>query len=347
MQLAFLTKNKYIIINAFKTSLAMVIAYFVGSLFGEIFPSQSVYYRWMVITVLVVMSTQPNLGGALDKALMRFLGTLVGGFSAILIIFLFKNKSTQLFISVPFVIISVYFAGTVSKFSYAGVLACVTLAITIFNNDPSVGFAISRVVEISLGVIIALIVNRFVFPIRSEVRLRQSYVKTISQLKDFFDVSFSTDKDLQKELTETMFREFIKQMNLLKEIRYEDSKKVVKEYEKMGLYIRRLYRYTIIMYEYLENSTPKKIVGLNEAKAFTQFRKSIIECLSNVSKCINQHKKITHKELLDFEKDILPFLDKIKLLRDNEHFIFYTKIFVLNLRKAAIEYNYISQISKH
>ena len=77
MQFAFLNSNKYAAINAVKASIAVAIAYTVGYCLGKLLGIEQMYL-WMVITVLVVMSTQPNLGGALDKALMRFLGTIIG-----------------------------------------------------------------------------------------------------------------------------------------------------------------------------------------------------------------------------------------------------------------------------
>ena len=349
MRLTFFKKNKYALINALKTALAMLLAYFTGLLFGKIFHIQ-IIEQWMVITVFVTMPVQPNLGGVLNRALMRLLGTVVGGLIAILIILFFKDRAIELLISIPLVIISIYFTVAVPKFSYAMFLAGLTLAIVIFEHNTSIEIAITRVFEIALGVVIVLIVNRFIFPIRAKVRLRYSYANTILQIREFFNVSFSTNNHsnkTHKNLTKSIFEDFVKQINLLKEIKHEDSAKVVKEYEKMGLYIRRLHRCTIIMYEYLENSTDKRIIGTDEEEAFAKFRQSIIKSLTTVSEHISKHKKITHKQLLNSEKDIIPFLNKIKLLRDNEHFVYYTNTFILNLRKTVIEYNYISRRSKH
>ena len=72
MQFTFLNSNKYAAINAIKASVAIGIAYLVGLYLGKVLDIDQIY-MWVVITVLVVMSTQPNLGGVLGKALMRFL----------------------------------------------------------------------------------------------------------------------------------------------------------------------------------------------------------------------------------------------------------------------------------
>ncbi len=61
MQFTFLNSNKYAAINALKASIESGLAYFVGMCLGEILGIGQMYV-WMVITVLVVKSTQPNLG---------------------------------------------------------------------------------------------------------------------------------------------------------------------------------------------------------------------------------------------------------------------------------------------
>ncbi|NDS72219.1 FUSC family protein, partial [Francisella tularensis subsp. holarctica] len=180
MQFAFLNSNKYAAINAFKACIAIVIAYLVGSFLGRIFGIERMYL-WMSVTVMVVMSTQPNLGGAVDKALMRFLGTVIGAVIAIIIVACVKNYIHEFMLILPFIFLAVYFAGA-TKYSYAGTLAGITLIIIMFNQQPGVQVAIYRAVEISLGIIISLIVNRFILPIRAETRLKESYSKTIAQI---------------------------------------------------------------------------------------------------------------------------------------------------------------------
>ncbi|MEY8702215.1 FUSC family protein, partial [Francisella philomiragia] len=188
MQFAFLNSNKYAAINALKATLAVVIAYTLGLMLGSFFDIEQMYL-WMTITVVVVMSTQPNLGGAIDKALMRFLGTVVGAIAALVIIATVQNHILQVFLILPFIFLAVYFAGA-SKYSYAGTLAGITIIIIILNKEPGVQVAIYRAIEISLGIAISLFVNRFIFPIRAETRLKESYIKTISQIHDFFDILF-------------------------------------------------------------------------------------------------------------------------------------------------------------
>lgn len=342
MQLAFLNSKKYATINALKAALAASIAYALGMYLESHFKmTQS--YLWIVITVLVVMSTQPNLGGALDKALMRFLGTVIGAMIAIIILLSVPSWLNYYF-AIPFVILAVYTAGASSKFSYAGTLSGITLIIILLNQNPSIQVAMYRAVEISLGIGISLMVNRFVFPIRAETRLKESYANTILQIRDFFDILFIERNDNHRKLREGLYGEFAKHLNLIKELKYEKSDKSVREFEKMSLYSRRLYRYMIISYERLESGFSNKSFENINNEVFNGFKQHIIESLEDIARDIKSRKRISYHEIVKYDKHILP------LLEDEQHdetFLFSIRMFLDALEKFSKEYNYILHISKH
>ena len=343
MQFAFLNSNKYAAINALKASIAAGTAYLVGLCLGKVLGIDQMYL-WMVITVLVVMSTQPNLGGALDKALMRFLGTIIGALVAIALTFVLP-KELLILGMLPFIVICVYVAGASSRYSYAGTLSGITLIIILLNKNPSLQVAVFRATEISLGIAIALVINRFIYPIRAETRLKQSYSKVVSQIRDFFDILFIERNDSHRKLRESLFHEFAKHLNLIKELKYEKSAKSVKEFEKMSLYIRRLYRYMIMMHEFIESQSQNDTFSqLKNDKVFVEFNSYIIASLTNVAEDISKRQRISYKQIISFERQILPLL---KNKYDNEVFLFSIQMFLQALERLAIEYNYILQISKH
>lgn len=343
MQFAFLNNNKYATINALKAAIAVVITYASIYSLGQLLDVEQMYL-WAVITVLVVMSTQPNLGGALDKAFMRLLGTITG---ALIAIFLTIVVAQEYFIiaMLPFVVLAVYTAGASSRYSYAGTLSGITLVIILLSKEPSLEVAILRATEISLGIAIALIVNRFVFPIRAETRLKQSYARAILQIGNFFDILFIERNNDHDKLRESLFHEFVKHLSLIKELKYEKSAKSVKEFEKMSLYIRQLYRYMIIMYEFIESQSQQATFSqLKEDEIFIEFSDYIIQSLASIAEDIKKRQRISYKQITSFDSHIVPLL---KNKYNNETFLFSIKMFLQALERLAIEYNYILQISKH
>ena len=81
-------------------------------------------------------------------------------------------KEFLFLVMLPFIVLTVYTAGVSPRYSYAGTLSGITLVIIILNKNPSLQVAILRATEIYLGIAIALVVNRFVYPIRAETRLK-------------------------------------------------------------------------------------------------------------------------------------------------------------------------------
>ena len=122
------------------------------------------------------------------------------------------------------------------------------------------------------------------------------------------------------------------QISYIKELKYEKSAKNVKEFEKMSLYIRRLYRYMIMMYESIEiQSHNDTFAQLKNDKVFVELGSHIIKCLTNVAEDINKRQRISYKQIISFEKHIVPLLkDKY----DNEVFLFSIKMFFTSFREA-------------
>ena len=346
MQIAFLNNNKYAAINTAKCIVGVIIALLIGDYFGFVFGGHA-KSSWIVITVLVVMSTQPNLGGVLNKAAMRLLGTFIGSSISVMLI-LSLSGLYQILFALPFLAISVYIAGSSSKYSYAGTLAGITMTIILFGSNANIDYAFYRTLDIFAGIGISLFVNRFIFPIRAGTRLIQSYSKTTYEIRDFFNILFLERNKDHIKLQESLFQEFSKHISLLKELKYEQSSKNVKEYDKMGLYIRRLYRYMIVMYEYMEVSLSHDDTSTKAGdEAFEVFKKHVVESLTYIATDMKEGKRISYQKISCFKKTILPLVNSLESSSiNNDTFIFYTKMFFLSLEKLAHEYNYILHLSK-
>ena len=113
----------------------------------------------------------------------------------------------------------------------------------------------------------------------------------------------------------------------------------------MSLYIRRLYRYMIMMYEFIESQSQNdKFSQLKSDKVFVEFNNHIMQSLTSIAEDIKKRQRISYKQIISFKNHIVPLLkDKY----DNKVFTLAIKMFLLALRKRAVEYHYILQISKH
>jgi uncharacterized membrane protein YccC len=181
------------LIHSLKTAIALLFGLLISYLFK--LPLQG---RWVVITILVVMCAQSRVGAILQKSYMRFLGTVIGASVASLTLWLvYPNVAFTILILCIATAIFSYIADSPSTWSEAGPLGAVTLIIIVISPNPNFNTVMSRFLEINLGIIIALLVSRFIWPLHSRTQLRYILIDTLQNLKAFAQKleEFTSTKD--------------------------------------------------------------------------------------------------------------------------------------------------------
>ena len=124
--------------------------------------------RTAMTTVFIVM--QPYSGAVIAKSFYRIAGTVIGSLVSLLVVGLFAHEPTIL-LAATIIWIGICTAGATRNRnfrSYAFVLAGYTAALvavpTIANPDSIFQAAVTRVNEVSLGVIVSTVISALVFP---------------------------------------------------------------------------------------------------------------------------------------------------------------------------------------
>jgi uncharacterized membrane protein YgaE (UPF0421/DUF939 family) len=169
--------SQFRLLNAAKTSLAIAI----GLLLTWALSDTVAKAQWIVISSVVVMATLPNVGGVLQKAALRVGGTILAGVVAIVLVLILGGHPIA--VGAALVIICGFFVylGGNPKIGYLGSLAAITLIIMVDVFEPHLEQVLWRGINIVVGVSIALLVTRFVFPIRARLQLRLSMAETVDQ----------------------------------------------------------------------------------------------------------------------------------------------------------------------
>lgn len=191
-QLRRLDSDRFV--HSLKTAIALLFGLLISYLFK--LPLQG---RWVVITILVVMCAQSRVGAILQKSYMRFLGTIIGASVASLTLWLvYPNVAFTILILCVATAVFSYIADSPSTWSEAGPLGAVTLIIIVISPNPNFYTVMSRFSEINLGIIIALLVSRFIWPLHSRTQLRYILIDTLQNLKALdqkLEEFTSTNKD--------------------------------------------------------------------------------------------------------------------------------------------------------
>lgn len=278
-------------INSLKTAIACTIGYIIV-LFSPLKQSS-----WIVVTIIVVMSAQSTIGGLLIKSYMRFWGTLSGAIVSIIILMILSHNHIAigmvLFIAILFF---TYIAGSNKDISAAGQLGSVTTAIILLAKDPSAITALTRFSEIMLGIIIALLVSRFVFPIRARDGLKLSMIKTLSNLKLHYQNCF--DKIVKINITvspaeELIITAFAQQRKLIHEYESEFHRKnnYTADYKDALENQRKIYR-SINLMNYCTHVTDSAAELISQLQNLNEFNKQVESLFLALVKLIKEETKI-------------------------------------------------------
>ncbi len=170
--------------HGIKTAFACLIGFAITRLF---------YFdidQWVIITIVVVMCAQLRVGSVIQKASMRFIGTLAGSIIATITLVFFPNNEMAYGIAIALSAIVFSYIATGEKFyADSGTLGAATVVIILINTNPTVKIAAERFLEISLGILIAALVSQFILPVHARKHLRELQAKTMRKLREFFLVN--------------------------------------------------------------------------------------------------------------------------------------------------------------
>lgn len=214
----FITSERFI--HSVKTAIAASSAYMLARLIGQ--PAD----QWIVISVIVVMSAQIYVGSIMQKSYLRLLGTLLGCLTATATIIFLKHTFLTVVISIALAAFMFSYIATLKdSYSQMGTLGAVTTIIILFGNPPSLGLALTRFLEISIGILIAALVSQFIFPIHARTHLRRAQAATLAQIKNYFEAvvvnRFNNDKETNNDMDESIIKSLLKQRQLANDSRSE------------------------------------------------------------------------------------------------------------------------------
>ncbi|HEY3705959.1 MAG TPA: FUSC family protein [Terracidiphilus sp.] len=192
-QVGLLTwERKRLLIHAAKTALAATLCWWLALRFGL----HDGY--WGAISAIIVL--QSNVGATISASRDRIVGTIIGaglGFTF------------SLFGSVPWNYVCAVFAAIIVcgllGFRSSSRLAGVTITIIMLvQSNSRKALAFDRVLQVVLGIVIAVIVITVVFPDRARLALRDGLAQESLLLGSFFEAILSGFRGARAESIETL-----------------------------------------------------------------------------------------------------------------------------------------------
>lgn len=174
---AFLSwEHRRLLIHAAKTALAAALCWWLALRFGL----HDGY--WGSISAIIVL--QSNVGSTVSASRDRLLGTLIGA----LLGFFFSRFGVlpwNYILAVMIAVIICALLGLRNSSRLAGVT--ITIVILVQKTGSHWTIALDRVMEVMLGILVALAVTTLIFPDRARLRLRDGLAQEFLVLGRFFE----------------------------------------------------------------------------------------------------------------------------------------------------------------
>ncbi|MBI5448257.1 MAG: FUSC family protein [Gammaproteobacteria bacterium] len=306
------------LINSIKTAIACLLGFFAAHFFN--LPMAA----WVLITIIVVMSTQINVGGVVIKSTMRLLGTLVGALASGLVLLVYDDHTlaVTVFLFLSIFIFS-YIAGSPKDISNVGLLGAATVVMIVLSDDPTYKTAILRFIEISIAILIAFIVSKFLFPIHAYQKIYEAIAATLENYIELYQLVWIQDTGTQAflEKEEKIIAIFATQRKLMHEAGNELSKKSLDKatYANILTSQREIFRYIC----FIHHALIKLETGLPLEKQVSLFNQHVYFWLEQLAKSLRErHLTLDINDISNHE--LLPLIrefENMPTLPSEQHLI--------------------------
>ena len=189
-RLNVLTQNLSLDSTIFRHSLRLTIAIVFGYLLGFLFDIQNTY--WILLTIIVIM--RPSYGLTKERSKDRIIGTIIGAFIAVGIVFITQN----LVVYSVLAFISLILAFSLIQQNYKSAAALITISIIFLYSlmNPNAFEVIQyRVIDTIIGALIAVIANYLILPSWEANNLKKILLNALKMNKKYLLVTQALYQD--------------------------------------------------------------------------------------------------------------------------------------------------------
>ena len=189
-RLNVLTQNLSLDSTIFRHSLRLTIAIVFGYLLGFLFDIQNTY--WILLTIIVIM--RPSYGLTKERSKDRIIGTLIGAFIAVGIVFITQNLVVYSILA----FISLILAFSLIQQNYKSAAALITISIIFLYSlmNPNAFEVIQyRVIDTIIGALIAVVANYLILPSWEANNLKKILLNALKMNKKYLLVTQALYQD--------------------------------------------------------------------------------------------------------------------------------------------------------
>ncbi len=302
---------------------------------------------WAAITSVFLVTS--HVGATIDKSLMRIVGTVIGAVLGVILVVLFAQHILWIMVSLVLLIMVCCYYSTMSRYQYAFILLPVTAVMVALIAAPKpelvYSLAISRTMEVLLGVGSVWLVTLFVFPNFVQDKMLKDRENLLMDLKQSFIElvdCYLANSDQQGHIAEHL-QQINQKLNSYKkslliagkELKREnfDALQVIDNIRNMRFILAKLSQFSSLLKQKPELAVPESILVL--LKKTKGILINIFECAAKPA------------DLIQFNNERAAFLElmhQIYYLREEERVAGH--IYQCSIKSNANFYAFLELLEK-
>ncbi|GGY07117.1 FUSC family protein [Litchfieldella qijiaojingensis] len=179
---------------------------------------------WALVSTIMVMGNLPHIGGVLDKASQRLLGTLLGASWGILLILLPVPLPGLIPLGTLAGIAVANYVTFANRHGYSGLMFSISLLLVVGGGHQDLSVALWRSFDVLLGTLVGISVTMLVLPQKATDILRFLLAENLDKLARLYHAHTSSSSGLSidaRELLKATSTLLVKQRGLIDAIHRE------------------------------------------------------------------------------------------------------------------------------
>ncbi|XKE47051.1 FUSC family protein [Halomonas organivorans] len=205
-------------LHVLRIALALAITYAITETFA--IPHQG----WALVSTVMVMGNLPHIGGVLDKARQRLLGTLLGAGWGVMLIAAPLPWPALLPLGTLTGIALATWVSFGKRYGYGGLMFAISLLLVVGDGTQSLGVALWRGFDVLLGTLVGIAVTVLVLPHKATDLLRFTLADNLDRMARLYHAHTSAGAELDvdaRELLKACSQLLVKQRGLVDAIHRE------------------------------------------------------------------------------------------------------------------------------
>lgn len=275
---------------------------------------------WPYLAAFFLITLQPRFGWRLRESALEFLGFAAANVIAIaIVVALHDSNLSYLIVTLSVVLLTLFAMRLQNRFHESFLIAASTLVILLMQSSPSLAETTLRAMQINLGIIIAMVVTRYLVTRESSMVLISEYRYTLENCRQLFSMIVEQPRspvfDAKFSVVENNIRSSLQEQHaLIAESSHSMDSAITKEKLVMNVGKQQSLVRDIVLVAQFITHTQHQFFNLNYGDYLEKFSNAILTAFDQLIAMLDKNAKVA--TYFDLYEVFASVEENLRLYRD-------------------------------